>query len=84
MSGRIEAARRAIATSGVLERVRALRAAGFKTEPALCEALGLDGGDPYARLLEIESWPEDLLRSALLEAIPRRVRAPLTGRLDRS
>ena len=54
---------------GFVEHVRALRAVSKKTEPALCEALGLEGGDPYVRLLQLESWPDDLLRAALVRAV---------------
>lgn len=57
---------------GFVEHVRALRTAGSKTEPALCEALGLEGVNPYVQLLELESWSDDLLQSTLVRATQNR------------
>jgi len=50
------------------ERVRALKRAGTKTEPAFAQVLGLDG-DPYAALLELERWPPERLRRLVERAL---------------
>ena len=39
------------------EQIRDLRQKGLKTEPAICQALGLPG-DPYDAVLEIENWSD--------------------------
>jgi ribosomal protein S18 acetylase RimI-like enzyme len=50
------------------ERVRALKRTGVKTEPAFAQLLGL-AGDPYAALLELETWPPERLRAAVERAL---------------
>jgi hypothetical protein len=49
------------------DRVRALKLAGAKTEPAFAHVLGL-AGDPYAALLTLEDWPTSRLRDLVLAA----------------
>jgi len=50
------------------DRVRALKLAGAKTEPAFAQVLGL-AGDPYAALLTLEDWPTPRLRDLVLAAL---------------
>ena len=47
------------------DRVRRLRAAGWKTEPAFAHWLGLEGDDPYQALLGLENWTEQELRDRI-------------------
>ena len=48
-----EAALLAPASHATAERVRALKARGWRTEPAVAEVFGLPGSDPYRVLLEL-------------------------------
>ena len=50
------------------ERVRELKRMGIKTEPAFAQLLCLPG-DPYAALLELETWPSERLRAAVERAL---------------
>jgi ribosomal protein S18 acetylase RimI-like enzyme len=49
-------------------RVHALKRSGIKTEPAFAQVLGLTG-DPYAALLELETWSREQLRSLVDRAL---------------
>ena len=50
------------------DRVRALKRAGAKTEPAFARVLGL-AGDPYAALLELERWPPERMQRLVARAL---------------
>jgi len=49
-------------------RVRDLKRAGTRTEPAFAHVLGL-AGDPYEVLLALEAWPPDRLRGLVAGAL---------------
>ena len=46
------------------QMVRELKNKGLKTEPAICQVLGLRG-DPYTAILELESWSDEELLSQI-------------------
>lgn len=64
----IEARLLTVGRSALRKRVHALKVAGMKTEPAFAQVLGLSG-DPYAALLELESWSSEQLRTLLHDRI---------------
>lgn len=41
-------------------RIRQLKESGLKTEPAICQLMGLSG-EPYAAVLELERWTDEKL-----------------------
>ncbi len=58
----------AIGGAALADRVRELKRAGTKTEPAFARILGL-AGDPYAALLALEGWPTSRLRGFVHAAL---------------
>lgn len=50
-----------IGGAALAARIRELKRAGIKTEPAFAQLLGL-AGDPYEALLALETWTPDRLR----------------------
>lgn len=57
-----------IGGAALRERVRELKRAGVKTEPAFAQVLGL-AGDPYAALLALEDWSTPRLRDLVQAAV---------------
>ncbi|MGE0871738.1 MAG: DUF4269 domain-containing protein [Kofleriaceae bacterium] len=51
--------------SRLRDAVRQLKRSGIKTEPCFAMLLGLEG-DPYAALLELESWSPERLRTLVM------------------
>jgi ribosomal protein S18 acetylase RimI-like enzyme len=58
----------AIGGAALAARIRDLKRAGTRTEPAFAQLLGLDG-DPYEALLALEAWPPDRLRGRVARAL---------------
>ncbi|MFK8051041.1 MAG: DUF4269 domain-containing protein [Halioglobus sp.] len=52
----------------ICDKVRHLKEKGFKTEPAICQILGLVG-NPYEAVLELENWSEEKLREYVANSI---------------
>jgi len=52
----------------ICAKVRHLKEKGFKTEPAICQVLGLVG-DPYEAVLKLENWSEEKLREYVANSI---------------
>lgn len=57
-----------IGGNGFIGRVRRLKEAGLKTEPAICRVLGISG-DPYAAVLELKHWSEKELKERIAKCI---------------
>ena len=47
-----------------IDRIRQLKESGLKTEPAICQLMGISG-DPYAAVLDLEHWSEKELTKLL-------------------
>ncbi|RDK82930.1 UNVERIFIED_ORG: uncharacterized protein DUF4269 [Idiomarina abyssalis] len=47
-----------------IDRIRQLKESGLKTEPAICQIMGISG-DPYTAVLELEKWSEKELNKLL-------------------
>jgi ribosomal protein S18 acetylase RimI-like enzyme len=60
----------AIGGAALAGRIRDLKRAGTRTEPAFAQVLGLDlQRDPYEAVLALESWPPDRLRGLVARAL---------------
>ena len=57
-----------IGGAALAARVRELKRAGAKTEPAFAHVLGL-AGDPHEALLALEAWPPERLRELVARAL---------------
>ncbi|HEX8110192.1 MAG TPA: GNAT family N-acetyltransferase [Kofleriaceae bacterium] len=57
-----------IGGAALAARIRDLKRAGTKTEPAFAQVLGL-AGDPYEALLALEAWPPDRLRDLVARSL---------------
>lgn len=57
-----------IGGAALAARIRDLKRAGTKTEPAFAQVLGL-AGDPYEALLALETWPPERLRDLVARAL---------------